>query len=43
MIQERKPLNFSSFPNVIKAMIENDEKAATVIDKLIELKGEVAV
>ncbi len=40
MIQERKPLNFSSFPNVIKAMIENDEKAATVIDKLIELKGE---
>lgn len=40
MIQRRKSLDFTSFPNVIKAMIENNAEAATVIDKLIELKGE---
>ena len=40
MIEKRKPLDFTSFPNVIKAMIENNAEAANVIDKLIELKGE---
>ena len=37
---ERKTLDFSSLPNVIRLMIEDDSDAATVIDQLIEFKGE---
>ena len=37
---ERKTLDFSSLPNIIRLMIEDNSDAATVIDKLIELKGE---
>ncbi len=37
---KRKPLDFNSFPSIIKEMSENDSNAATVIDELIELKGE---
>lgn len=37
---EREILDFSSLPNVIRLMIEESSDAATVIDKLIELKGE---
>ena len=39
-IKERKELDFSSFPNVIKVMIEENANAASIIDELIELKGE---
>ncbi len=39
-IKERKELDFSSFPNVIKMMIEENANAASIIDELIELKGE---
>ena len=37
---ERETLDFSSLPNIIRLMIEDNSDAATVIDKLIELKGE---
>lgn len=37
---EREMLDFSSLPNIIRLMIEDNSDAATVIDKLIELKGE---
>lgn len=37
---ERKPLDFTSFPNVIRDMSEDNSDAAAVIDELIELKGE---
>lgn len=37
---ERKPLDFTSFPKIIQAMVENSADTATIIDKLIELKGE---
>ncbi len=40
MMKKRKQLDFTSFPSVIKDMIEDSADAATVIDKLIELKGE---
>ena len=38
--KERKPLDFTSFPKIIQAMVENSADTATIIDKLIELKGE---
>ena len=34
---EREMLDFSSLPNIIRLMIEDNSDAATVIDKLIEL------
>ena len=37
---ERETLDFSSLPNVIRLMIEDNSDAATVIDQLIEFKGE---
>ena len=37
---EREVIDFSSFPNVIRSMIEDNADAANVIDELIELKGE---
>ena len=37
---EREMLDFSSLPNIIRLMIEDNSDTATVIDKLIELKGE---
>ena len=37
---ERKILDFTSLPNVIQNMIEDSAEAASVIDELIELKGE---
>ncbi|MBR2588062.1 MAG: hypothetical protein IKF82_06070 [Bacilli bacterium] len=36
----RKPLDFNSLPAVIQAMIEENTKAAAIIDELIEEKGE---
>lgn len=36
----RKPLDFNSLPAVIQAMIEENTKAAAIIDELIEKKGE---
>ena len=37
---ERKPLDFTSFPSIIRDMAENNSDAAAIIDELIELKGE---
>lgn len=37
----RKPLDFNSLPAVIQAMIEENTKAAAIIDELIENKGEI--
>lgn len=37
---KRLELDFSSFPSVIKDMIEENANAAAIIDELIELKGE---
>lgn len=36
----REMLTFTSLPNVIRLMMEDNSDAATVIDNLIELKGE---
>lgn len=41
-ITDRKTIDFSSFPNVIRTMATDNSTAATVIDLLIETKGEAA-
>lgn len=37
---ERKPLDFSVFPQVIRDMSEDNSNASAIIDNLIDLKGE---
>ena len=40
MNTNRKELDFTSLPSAIQGMIEDNSNAATIIDELIETKGE---